>query len=101
MADQETARKILEEIRDPTRLGHLRRRPRCADGSLDMRYKVNRGLSKLEMAAEFYDPAHPAVLVEEAVVRQLRANQQKRMTRRFSGSSWRGWRSWSRRDQPS
>ena len=78
MADQETARKILEEIRDPTRLGHLRRRPRCADGSLDMRYKVNRGLSKLEMAAEFYDPAHPAVLVEEAVVRQLRANQQER-----------------------
>ena len=78
MAEHETARKILEEIRDPTRLGHLRRRPRCADGTLDMRHKVNKGLSKLEMTAEFYDPAQPAVLVEEAVIRQLRADQQAR-----------------------
>ena len=75
MADHETARKIMEEIRDPTRLGHLRRRPRCADRTLDMRHKVNKGLSKLEMTAEFYDPAQPAVLVEEAVIRQLRADQ--------------------------
>ena len=43
-----------------------------------MRHSVNKGLSKLDMAAEFYDPAHPAVLVEESVVRQLRTNQQER-----------------------
>ena len=78
MADDETARKIFDEIRDPTRLGHLRRRPRCTDGSLDMRHKVNRGLSKLEMAAEFYDPDQPATLIEDAVIHQLRADQQAR-----------------------
>ena len=56
MADLETAEKVLEEIRDPDRLGQLRRRPRCADGSLDMRNKVNRGLSKHAQISDFYDP---------------------------------------------
>ena len=78
MADQEAARKIFEEIQDPGRLGHLRRRPRCADGSLNMRYKVNWGLAKDTKAAVFYDPAQPNVLIEAAVIEQLRADQQKR-----------------------
>ena len=43
-----------------------------------MRHKVNKGLSKLEMAAEFYDPDQPEALVAETVIRKLRADQQER-----------------------
>ena len=78
MADLETAKKVLEEIRDPGRLGPLRRRPRCADGTLDMRHWANRGLSKRAQVTDYYDPAEPGALVEAAVIEQLQADQQER-----------------------
>ena len=37
----------------------LKRRPRCKDGSLDMRYKVNWGLRKYDIIGDFYDPENP------------------------------------------
>ena len=41
MDAHKSSRVALAEIRDYKRLGHLRRRPRCNDGSLDMRHKAN------------------------------------------------------------
>ena len=78
MSDLETAEKVLEEIRDPNRLSHLRRRPRCADGSLDMRNSVNQALKKNDRVTDFYDPIFPGALVETATIEQLQADQQQR-----------------------
>ena len=71
-----TAKKKLAEIRDGDRLGHLRRRPRCSDGGLDMRSKANRGLSKHAVVTDFYDPAKPNEVIEKAVIQQLLDRQQ-------------------------
>ena len=78
MADNETAEQVLAELRDADRLGSLLRRPRCADGSLDKRCKANRGLSKDALVTDYYDPEQPAVNIEEAVIEELRRQQQER-----------------------
>ena len=65
MADHETAESVLAELRDTARLGHLTRRPRCADGTLDMRCRANKGLSNHARVTDYYDPERPADIVEE------------------------------------
>ena len=78
MADDETAESVLAELRDTARLGHLQRRPRCSDGSLDMRSQANRGLSKHARVTDYYDPCAPSDIVEELVITELRRRQQMR-----------------------
>ena len=46
MDAESKAKKALTEIRDTNVLFHLRRRPRCRDGSLDLRCKVNKVFMK-------------------------------------------------------
>lgn len=72
-----SASQILTEIRDGDRLGHLRRRPRCSDRSLDKRHKVNRAFSKTALVTNYYDPADPDVDVEEAVIEMYLTEQQQ------------------------
>ena len=64
MEARNSSAAALAVLRDSDRLGHLRRRPRCGDGSLDMRSKANKNLSKYAKVADYYDPADPDVDVE-------------------------------------
>ena len=54
------AREYHGKMRDPELLFHLRRRPRCLDGSLDMRCSVNKGFTKWSHVSNFYDPKDPS-----------------------------------------
>ena len=69
--------KALAEIRDHERLGYLRRRPRCHDGTLDMRCRANQGLEKHAAVTNFYDPAEPSVVIKEAAIQKLLSKQQE------------------------
>ena len=40
-----TSDALFAKIKDVDRLKDFRRRPRCRDGSLDLRFNVNKGLS--------------------------------------------------------
>ena len=77
MEARNSSAAALAVLRDPDRLGHLRRRPRCGDGSLDMRSKANKSLSKYAKVADYYDPADPDVDVEEALINDMLKEQQK------------------------
>ena len=77
MEASNSAAAALAVIRDPDRLGHLRRRPRCSDGSLDMRSKANKNLSKYARVTDYYDPADPAVDVNQALIDDMLKEQQK------------------------
>ena len=68
MDAQKSSKLALEEIRDHNALGPYRRRPRCVDGTLDMRYKVNKSFSKHDRVSDYYDPARPAIDIEEATL---------------------------------
>ena len=58
--DAETKAKVaLAQIRNSDHLLHLRRRPRCADGRLDMRATVNRAFAKDALVTDYYDPLEP------------------------------------------
>ena len=62
--DAESNQKLaIAQIRDSGRLLHLRRRPRCAKGCLDMRAKVNRSFSKDLHVTDYYDPLDPSAVV--------------------------------------
>ena len=56
MVSHNTAEEALQEIRDVTRLRHLRLRPRNLDGSLDMRCKANKAFKKDETVTAYFDP---------------------------------------------
>ena len=72
------ASKALAEIRDARFLKHLKQRHRCADGSLDMRYRENKAFQKHEqVVTDYYDPAEPAVNVKASVIEQLQLTQQR------------------------
>ena len=72
------SKQIMAEIRDFERLKHLRRRPRCADGTLDRRYKVNKSFNKGDdTITDYYDPKDPSKNVPQAVIQQLQDHQQK------------------------
>ena len=62
------AEKALAMIRDASALFNLRRRPRCSDGSLDMRNKVNKVLMKSSQVTDYYDPKEPSVTIKESVI---------------------------------
>ena len=49
----------MARIRNANKLYHLRLRPRCADGRLDIRQKVNRSFEKNAVVTDFYDPEDP------------------------------------------
>ena len=56
MVSHKTAEEVLQEIRDVSRLRHLRLRPRNLDGSLDLRCKANRGFKRNETVTAYFDP---------------------------------------------
>ena len=57
--EQTEPEKALAEIRDISALYHLRRRPRCIDGTLDMRFRVNKAFTKRDQVSDYYDPLKP------------------------------------------
>ena len=69
---------MLAEIRNHGRLKHLLRRPRCRDGSLDMRCKVNWSFSKTDQVTDYYDPIDPSIDISQVVIQQYLADQQRR-----------------------
>ena len=75
METSNSAAAALAVIRDPDRLGHLRRRPRCSDGSLDMRSKANKSLYKYAKVSDYYDPEDPDVDVDQALINDMLKEQ--------------------------
>ena len=62
------ANKALDKIRCYDHLYHLRRRPRCIDGTLNLNSRVNRSFAKVSKVSDFYDPYDPSIDVDEAVI---------------------------------
>lgn len=76
--DQESeADKYFAKIKDVNNLGFLKRRPRCPDGSLDIRMKVNRKFDKYEYVTDYYHPENPDVEVTQASIDQALRDQQE------------------------
>ena len=62
------ANKALADIRRYNDLYHLRRRPRCVDGSLNLKSKVNRCFTKVARVSDYYDPSDPTIDIDEAMI---------------------------------
>ena len=76
--DAESNSKLaLAQIRDSNRLLHLRRRPRCANGCLDMRARVNRSFSKDSHVTDYYDPLDPSAVVSLDEILLYQVQQQR------------------------
>ena len=76
--------KYFAKIKDVDRLKDLKRRPRCSDGSLDLRAKVNKSLSKDGQVTDYYDPDDPKDNVpQDAIDQALREQQQEYDKLRF------------------
>ena len=69
---------LFAKIKDVDRLKDLRRRPRCRDGSLDLRAEVNKGLAKHdEQVTDYYDPDDPKDNVPAFAIKYLLEQQQE------------------------
>ena len=62
------ANKALAEMRRYDELYHLRRRPRCIDGSLNLNSRANKAFRKNSLVSDYYDPNDPTLDVEVAVI---------------------------------
>ena len=69
--------KYFAKIKDVDRLKDLKRRPRCSDGSLDLRAKVNKCLSKDGQVTDYYDPDDPKDNVPQNVIKHLLEQQRE------------------------
>ena len=58
----------MAEIRRSDDLYHLRRRPRCIDGSLNLNSRANKAFRKNSLVSDYYDPNDPTLDVEVAVI---------------------------------
>jgi hypothetical protein len=56
-------------------LFNLRRRPRCQDNSLNLRFCVNKSFSKNDVVTDFYDPKDPTINIRPELIKmyQLKA----------------------------
>ena len=77
LKSESKSKDALERIRNTNKLYHLRRRPRCADGRLDLRHKVNRAFSKHAVVTDYYDPQDPTKAVDQDVIQQCLDRQQE------------------------
>ena len=60
---------------------NLRRRPRCLDGTLNLRFKANQSFQKHDLVTNFYDPKDPSINLGQDVIKiyllkRLRASEQ-------------------------
>ena len=55
-----SADSLFVKLKDVDNLYFLKRRPRCADGSLNLSHKVNKGYPKHQSATDYYDPKDPS-----------------------------------------
>jgi hypothetical protein len=69
MDAQSKANRALAEIRRCDSLYHLRRRPRCVDGSLNLNSRVNRSFHKVARVSDYYDPYDPTIDIDEAMIK--------------------------------
>ena len=44
------------------------RRPRCYDGSLNLRFSVNKSFSKDDIVTDFYDPKDPTINIRQELI---------------------------------
>ena len=51
----------------------MRRRPRCQDGTLDLRFKVNIAFDKNADVTDYYDPMQPKVNIKQRTIDMLEA----------------------------
>lgn len=58
-----------EEENSEDILFDLRRRPRCKDGTLNLKYKVNQSFAKDDFVSNFYDPKDPTINIREEVIK--------------------------------
>ena len=59
------------KIKDVENLFFLKRRPRCADGTLNFSYKVNKGYPRHLAATDYYDPKDPSSNVAQDTIDRL------------------------------
>ena len=75
--EQSEADKYFAKIKDVDSLGGLKRRPRCPDGSLDLRAKANKSFSKHGNVTDFYFKQNPLFLVSQDTIDGLLKEQQE------------------------
>ena len=66
-----TADSQFAKIKDVETLFFLKRRPRCADGTLNFSYKVNKGYPRHLAATDYYDPKDPSSNVAQDSIDRL------------------------------
>ena len=72
-----TSEEALAEIRDVSRLRHLRLRPRNQDGSLDLRCKANKGFERGDGVTAYFDPQLPHLNIKPEIITALQSQQQE------------------------
>lgn len=61
--------KVEKVFKTGDYLFDLKRRPRCQDGSLNLRFAVNKSFSKDDASVtHFYDPKEPSVNIEPELI---------------------------------